>query len=88
MNEMNVNTPLGMLVVKASTDMNNPGVYIDFRQPGCDSDVPVALVEVTSDEADVGGKPILITRIWGDLMLEEYTNRIIHQNIEKYFHNE
>lgn len=86
--ETTVNTPLGTLVVKASTDSNNPGFYIDLRRSGCDCDAPVAMVEATSDETDQDGKPTLITRVWDNVNEEEYRTRVIHSGIEEYFREE
>lgn len=88
MEEMTVKTPLGTLVVRASTDPHNPGVYIDLCRPGCDCDAPVAMVEVTQSEADLDGKPALITRVWDDVNEEEYRTRVLHTGIEEYFREE
>lgn len=88
MEEMTMNTPLGTLVVKASTDSQNPGVYIDLRRSGCECDAPIAMVEVTKDEADLGGKPALITRVWDNVNEEDYRTRVVHSGIEEYFREE
>ena len=88
MEEMTVKTPLGTLVVKASTDSDYPGVYIDLRRPGCDCDAPVAMVEVTSTEADLDEKPALITRVWDNVNEEDHRTRVVHSGIEEYFREE
>lgn len=88
MKEMTVNTPLGTLVVKASTDSQNHGVYIDLRRHGCGCDAPVAMVEVTKEEADLGDKPALITRVWDNVNEEEYRTRVVHSGVEEYFREE
>lgn len=88
MKEMTVKTPLGTLVVKESTDSENPGVYIDLRRPGCNCDAPVAMVEVTKDEADLNIGQALITRVWDNVNEEEYRTRVVHTGIEEYFAEE
>lgn len=84
MNEIVVNTPLGQIVVKPSTDSDYPGVYIDLRRPGCDCDAPLAMVEYTATEVDLE-KPAIITRAWDDTRCEEYHTRVVHSGIEEYF---
>ena len=88
MKELTVKTPLGTLVVKASVDPANPGVYIDLRREGCNCDAPVAMVEVTQDEAEWEGEPTLVTRVWGNVAEEDYQTRVVHYGIEKYFGEE
>ena len=97
MSEPRAVTPLGTLVVKEATDPEHPGFYIDLRKPGCDSepegmpDAPLAMVEFCQDEGDSpDGEPNLITRVWGvapqkDSGAVEYTDRIFHQGLSKYF---
>lgn len=97
MSESRAVTPLGTLVVKEATDPEHPGFYIDLRKPGCDSepegmpDAPLAMVEFCQDEGDSpDGEPNLITRVWGvapqkDSGAVEYTDRIFHQGLSKYF---
>lgn len=87
MDEILINTPLGQIVVKPSTDPEYPGVYIDLRRPRCACDAPLAMVEATPDEADLEGWNI-ITRAWDDVRNEEYQTRVAHSGIEEYFREE
>lgn len=80
-------TPLGAIIVRAATDPAHPGVWVDLRRPDADCDAPLALVEFSGDEGD-HEEPSIITRVWGDVCEEDYSKRIIHQNIEKYFSTE
>ncbi len=73
-----VKTPLGEIVAEASTDPDNPGVWVSLYQFIEDRMLRLALVEYTADEADVDGHAI-ITRIWQNAKADEYTNRIIHE---------
>lgn len=85
MDEMRIETPLGAIVVRSSGgDEEHPGIWIDLRRPDADSDAPLALVEFVDDEADLDGQNI-VTRVWGDVNNDEYSERIVHRNIEKFF---
>lgn len=77
-------TPAGWIVVKQSTDSNNPGVYIDLRRDGCDCDAPLAMVEYTPDEGDLK-QPAIITRVWDNVNEEDHRTRVVHSGIEEYF---
>lgn len=84
--EMQIKTPLGTIIVKKAVDSDHPGVYIDLRRPGCEVDVPLAMVEYARDEADtLNGEPHIISRIWGDVREESYSDRVIHEGIEEFF---
>lgn len=81
-----VDTPLGIITVKAAVDPAHPGVYIDLRREGTDLEMPLALVEFSADDADYpDGAENLITRVWGNAMKEDYTHREVHQKIQEYF---
>ena len=80
-----VETPFGTLVAYASIDPNYPGIYIDLRREEFVEDMPVALIEATDTEGDVPEGRNLITRVWGDGQDQDYTERVIHKNIEEFF---
>lgn len=80
-----VETPFGTLVAYASNDPYYPGIYIDLRRDGFPEDMPVALIESTDTEADVDEERNLITRVWGNGQEQDYTNRVIHKNIDEFF---
>lgn len=84
-NCLRVETPMGTLIAKESGfGPENPGVWIDIGRPDFDVDLPLALVEFTSDEEDVEGGHI-ITRVFGEAMADPFTHRIVHKGIEEYF---
>ena len=85
MDVMRIETKLGTILVRNSgCDEEHPGIWIDLHRPGADSDAPLALIEFVDDEADIDGQHI-ITRVWGDVNNDEYSERIVHENIEKFF---
>lgn len=80
--EMRVETPLGVLVATAAKDPEHPGIYIDLRRSDAEHDIPLALVEFATDDADFpDGDENIITRVWGNVRQKEYTMRTVHQNI-------
>ena len=82
--KMEAETPLGTLTAYKSTDPAHPGIYIDLCRDG--KEVPLALVEYTKDDVDKDiDEDAIVTRIWGDADQEDYTERIIHKNIENAF---
>lgn len=86
---LRVKTPLGDIIGGKTSDPEHPGVWLDLHRPDVDQDMPLALVEFCRNEGDVPeGDPNVITRVWGDAMQEDYTDRIVHQGIEDYFHAE
>lgn len=85
--EFKVQTPLGELVVYASTDRHHPGVYIDLRRYGSVVSAPVAMVEYSNDDADVEGEH-LITRTWDNCNKENYGTRVVHEGVEDFFKEE
>lgn len=83
---LTIETPLGTIVVAKAVDPNHPGVYIDLKRPGCEVDMPLAMVEFDHEESDLPeGQARIISRIWGDAMQEDYTVRVVHENVEKFF---
>ena len=86
---LRMETPLGTLVARCATDPDYPGIELELVRPGCEVGMPVALVEFCSaDNADTDLPeiaPELITRIWGDALNEEYTERVVHDHIEEFF---
>lgn len=84
--DLRVETPLGAIIVRINNNPKYPGVWIDLRRTDADQDMPLALVEFCCDEADLpDGQPNLITRVWGDGMQDDFTDRIVHKGIEEYF---
>jgi len=86
---LRMETPLGTLVARHTTDPDYPGIELELVRPGCEVGMPVALVEYCSaDNADTDLPeiaPELITRVWGDAMNEDYTERVVHDHIEEFF---
>lgn len=81
-----VETSLGTIISQSSLDPDHPGIYIDLQKEEGGPQMALALVELCADEADQPeAKPKLITRVWGDGEQDEYTVRIIHENIEAFF---
>lgn len=78
---LSAKTPLGDIVAEASTDPENPGIWILLQRPGEEYDPTLALVEYTKDEAENPGRSALITRVWGDVEQDEYTDRILHTGL-------
>lgn len=78
---LSVKTPLGDIVAEASTDSDNPGVWVSLHHDGEDYEPTLALVEYTATEADQEG-PALITRVWSDGQREDYTDRVVHTGRE------
>lgn len=79
---LSAKTPLGDIVAEASTDPENPGIWISLQRPGEEYDPTLALVEYTKDEADNQGRSALITRVWGNVERDEYTDRIVHSRLQ------
>lgn len=81
-----VETPVGALIARPSYgEPDYPGIYIDIRREDADQDLALALVEFTDTEADLPGIGHIISRVYGDAMADEYTDRIVHEKIEDYF---
>lgn len=84
--DIRVETPLGAIIVKPATDPEYPGVYIDLRRSDFDQDMPLALIECCRDEENSeSDKERIITRVWGNAMEDEYTARVVHENVEEFF---
>ena len=88
-NEVSVKTPIGTLFAVESgfTAEGYPGIWVCIRKPGAeakpDNGLALALVEYTETEGDLPSGGHLITRVYGDGLVDEYTDRIIHTNTEK-----
>ena len=78
-------TSQGVLVAYASSDPNNPGIYIDLKIN--DVEYPVALVEYTEMEGVLEKEGHIITRVWRDILKEGYTDRIVHEGFDSVQHN-
>lgn len=85
-NIIRVETPLGILIARSSYGgPDYPGIYVEIRRPDADKDLSLALVEFTETEADIPKTGHIITRVYGDALADEYTNRVVHEKIEDYF---
>lgn len=81
-----VETPLGALIARPSyCEPDYPGIYVDIRRPDADQDLALALVEFTATEGDLPDTGHIITRVYGDALDDEYTDRVVHEKIEDYF---
>lgn len=86
---LRMETPLGTLVARCATDPDYPGIELELVRPSCEAGMPVALVEFCSagnadtDLPEIA--PELITRVWGDALNEEYTERVVHDHIAEFF---
>lgn len=80
---LSVETPVGCIMAQASTDPENPGIWVSLRKPGEEYEPTLALVEYTKDEADHLGRSALITRVWGDTEQDEYTDRVLHTGLKE-----
>lgn len=83
-----VETPLGTLVAYAGGDPAYPGIYIDLQRNGSGTDAPLALVEFTETEADMENEGKLISRVWGNVSEEDYSERIVHTGITDFLSTE
>lgn len=83
-----VETPLGTLVAYAGTDPAYPGIYIDLQRNGFGTDAPLVLAEFTETEADMENEGNLISRIWGNVSEEDYSDRVVHTGIADFFSTE
>lgn len=88
-NIIRVETPLGALIARPSYgEPDYPGIYVDIRRRDADQDLALALVEFTATEGDLPAAGHIITRVYGDAMADEYTDRVVHDKIEDYFNVE
>ena len=78
---MKMETPLGTLTVHKSDNANYQGFWIELHRPNELIGMTVALVEVDKTEKE----PQLSTRVWGDGVKEDYTTKVVHENIEEFF---
>lgn len=73
---LTANTPMGTLVGELATESEHPGISVDLDVNG--KRIPLALVEFCNDEGDLED-PHIITRVWGDEQIEDYTDRVVHK---------
>ena len=78
-------TPLGILIAYANESEEYPGIYIDLKRDGYDTEAPLALVEYTETEAGTEGEGKIISRIWGRVTDADYTERVYHKGIPDFF---
>lgn len=81
--EIRVNTPVGTLIARPSCDSYYPGIWIDLYRSDAECDMGVALIECPY--AKEGQERELVTRVWGDGLEEDYTDKIVHENVDEYF---
>lgn len=82
---LRVETPMGALIATAGGDPEYPGIWIELRRPDVSYDLALALVEYTKTEADLPKNGFVISRIFGNALIDDYTDRVIHENIEEFF---
>ena len=90
---LKVETPAGTLLAQPIIDSKFPGIAISLTRPGAEIGRMLALTEFCSgDNTDCPDFPAMddevITRVWGDGLNEDYTTRVVHENIEKFFEQE
>ena len=90
---LKVETPAGTLLAQPVIDSKFPGIAISLTRPGAEIGRMLALTEFCSgDNTDCPDFPAMddevITRVWGDGLNEDYTTRVVHENIEKFFEQE
>lgn len=80
---MKVKTSLGTIVVSESKGIGREGkgVWIELYRPDTLTNMTVAFIEVDT----TSGKPQLVTRVWGNGVECDYTDRIEHKNVEEFF---
>lgn len=79
-------TPLGTLIARLSNgEPDYPGIRIDIRMPDTNQDLELALTEFTATEGDLPETGHIISRVYGDALADEYTERVVHEKIEDYF---
>ena len=60
-------TPLGTIIATRTSDPEHPGIWLDLRLPQSGIEIPLGLVEYSTDDADFPeGEGHIITRVWGD----------------------
>ena len=82
---LTVETPLGTLRAIESYYSGHPGIWIELKRNGEKDFFPLSLVEYTDDEADLpDNTKTIITRVWRDMFEDEYSDRVIHTNVENF----
>lgn len=83
-NTLEVKTPMGTLVAYASTDPQNPGIFIDLKNDDVDYQLNLVGTECQISEEDAA-ECRMVSHIWGDGIKEDTTHDIEHVHIEDYF---
>ena len=79
---LTIQTPLGTLRASKSNYFKHPGICIELQRPCQNEFNPLVLVEYANDEADLpDNSEAMITRVWQNLYEDEYSHRIIHENV-------
>ena len=76
---LRVETPVGMIVATPHADEEYPGMCIELSRPDGEASLSLALVEYDAEIKK------LATRVWGNAMSEDYTDKVTHERIEEYF---
>lgn len=82
-----VETPLGTIIARPSDyGERYPGLFVTLHRDDADRDLLLALVKVINENDErTESEGRIITRVYGDALAEEYTERVIHEKIEDYF---
>lgn len=82
--EFLVETPMGTIVVYASTDPLNPGIFVDLRKEGYNFDLNLACIECNLDE-ETNKPEALMLHAWTSATNEDPTYDLSFHNIDEYF---
>lgn len=81
---LEVKTPIGTLIAYASTDLQNPGIFIDLKKDGVDYALNLACTECQISEEDET-ECSMVSHVWGDGTREDTTHDVHHVHIKDYF---
>lgn len=84
MDNFRIETPLGVIIVTPTDDPDHPGIWVDLRRTDVDQDATLALIEFCNDDVDMVESNI-VTRVWEDVCGSDYSTRVVHKGIEKFF---
>ena len=74
-----VETPIGEIFARKSGDPAYPGICLDLRRVGSNGEMPLVLVEFDDTTKKI------VTRVWGDSQVEDYTVKVEHENVDEFF---
>lgn len=78
-NEIRIPTPLGTLIATPTPDAEYPGIAIDIEDKASKIIFPLNHAEYDPESKTI------ISRVWGNAMQEDYTDRVEHINLRKMF---